>query len=267
MNKFYIQIVFFLLTISVYVNNKTHAAEPAPGTSTPPTPTHNYPTSEEIYKKHKHLLCTNPKETKRAVELMNEAITHFKHHSICLDDYEPCERNPNSSILLFKKYHEGHTRVEKIEYKVYDPNEYNDAINKLWDPDNADFFNASSVKRKIIRVYNPNLVLIQQRYKTWFWGKEKYFYALITRFEISKYITLIVMTSVNVNDHNPSNKEYKNTIIENANSFKIDIDSEDDIRKGKLKKTFVNLAGYYFQKYNSVVDVTYISSINGHACI
>ncbi|SCL88242.1 hypothetical protein PCHDS_000520500, partial [Plasmodium chabaudi adami] len=33
MNKFYIQIAFFLLSVSVYLNNRTLAAEPGPGKS------------------------------------------------------------------------------------------------------------------------------------------------------------------------------------------------------------------------------------------
>ncbi|EAA17072.1 hypothetical protein [Plasmodium yoelii yoelii] len=42
MNKFYIQIVFFLLTISLYVNNKALATELAPKTSTTSNSTHHY---------------------------------------------------------------------------------------------------------------------------------------------------------------------------------------------------------------------------------
>ncbi|SCL91802.1 hypothetical protein PCHAJ_000532600, partial [Plasmodium chabaudi chabaudi] len=78
----------------------------------------------------------------------------------------------------------------------------------------------------------------------------------------SEDTTIIVMASGNINDHNPSNKEYKNTIVESANLFKIDIDSEDDIRKGKLKKVFVNIAGHFIHKSTLRVDVTNIESIN-----
>ncbi|SCL91586.1 hypothetical protein PCHAJ_000531900, partial [Plasmodium chabaudi chabaudi] len=78
----------------------------------------------------------------------------------------------------------------------------------------------------------------------------------------SEDTTIIVMASGNINDHNPSSKEYKNTIVESANLFKIDIDSEDDIRKGKLKKVVVNLAGYYIQRSKYRVDITNIESIN-----
>ncbi|SCL89836.1 hypothetical protein PCHDK_000519000, partial [Plasmodium chabaudi adami] len=68
----------------------------------------------------------------------------------------------------------------------------------------------------------------------------------------------------NIIDHHPSNKEYQNTIIENANLFKTDIDSDDDIKNGKLKKMFVNIAGYLIEKKDGHIDITYIKSIDGH---
>lgn len=70
------------------------------------------------------------------------------------------------------------------------------------------------------------------------------------------------MTSANIIDHHPSKKEYKNTIIENANLFTTEVDSEDDIRKGKLKKLFVNIAGYLIEKKNTYVYVTYVESVS-----
>ncbi|WBY54843.1 fam-a protein [Plasmodium yoelii yoelii] len=78
MNKFYIQIVLFLLSASLYMNNKTLAAEHAPGTSTTHESTYHYLISEEIYEKNKHLLCTDPKETIKVVEVMNEAVELLK---------------------------------------------------------------------------------------------------------------------------------------------------------------------------------------------
>ncbi|CAD2112224.1 fam-a protein [Plasmodium vinckei] len=263
MNKFYIQIIFFLLSISLYANNKAFASNPVPRKFRKYKNV-RYSTPEELYEKNRHLLCTDPEETKKVEELMKEAITHFKYHSVYVDGYERYPTITDCCVRLYRKEHEGHTNVDKIEYSVWDANNYDPIINEIWDPDHATFFNAYSVKRKIARVYNPNLVLIEQRYKKSLFGPYKYFYALATKFEMSKYVTLIVMASPNINDHYPSDKEYKNTIIENANLLKIDVDSEDDIRKGKLKKTFVNLAGHYIQKYNTHVDVTFVGSIDGH---
>ncbi|VEV56201.1 fam-a protein [Plasmodium vinckei vinckei] len=263
MNKFYIQIVFFLLSVSVYMNNETLAAEAAPGKDKKSKSKVRYSTPEEIYKQNKGLLCTNPNEITNAVKLMNEAARHLEHHATCNDDYKPRKWDSNLNHFLYKKKH-GDTVVQKMKLTYYHGHMYNEITNILWDPALANKFNNGSVKRKIARVYNPNLVIIQQRYKSWFGGPQKYFYALAAKFDISEKKTIIVMTSPNINDHHPSKKEYKNTIIESANLFKIDIDSENDIRKGKLKKTFVNIAGYLIEKKGPYVNITYLESIDGH---
>ncbi|SCL92913.1 Acidic phosphoprotein precursor PCEMA1, putative [Plasmodium chabaudi adami] len=264
MSKFYTQIAFFLLSISLYVNNKTLAADPAPIKAASPKLTCHRPTPEEIYEKNKHLLCTDPEEIKEAEKYMNEAVKRLEDHAISKDGYMFLGKRSN--MFLYRKKHEGRTNVEKIIYSVDDPNKYNGIINEIWDPDHDSPFNNGSVK--IARVYNPNLVMIQQRYEKDFWGRQKYFYALATKVEISKDITIIAMASGNINDHHPSKKEYKNPIIGEKNLFKTDINSDDDIQKGKLRKTFVNIAGYLIKKkYDSYIDITFVGSINGHSCI
>ncbi|CAD2110617.1 fam-a protein [Plasmodium vinckei] len=261
MNKFYIQIVFFLLNVSVYLNNKTLATDPAPEDPKTKSKKH-YATSEEIYEQNKHLLCANPEEIENAEKLMNEAVTHLEYHATCKDGYEPYGNSSEcSSLSYYKKKHEDHTDVLKANYKFYESDVYNGIAGLLWDPHHADFSNPGSIKRKIVRVYNPNLVMIQQRYKSWFGGSEKYFYALLKKAQIED-ATIIVMASANINDNNPSENEYKNTIIKNANLFTTDIDSEDDIRKGKLKKLFVNIAGYLVENKSRFVDMTHVESVS-----
>ncbi|CAD2088812.1 fam-a protein [Plasmodium vinckei lentum] len=221
-----------------------------------------YSTPEEIYEKNKDLLCTNPKEIANAVKLMNEAATHLEHHATNEEDYEICKWSPYYNRSLSVKKHRD-TVIQRLYYKYYRPSKYNDLINLLWDPDFANYFNDCSVKRKIVRMYNPNLVIIRQRYKSWVGGPMKYFYALAAKIDISEEKTIIVMTSANINDHHPSKKEYKNTIIENANLFTTDIDSNKSIRNGRWKKTFVNIAGYLIEKKDGV-KITYLESIDGH---
>ncbi|KEG01641.1 hypothetical protein YYE_03741 [Plasmodium vinckei vinckei] len=216
--------------------------------------------SEEIYEKNKHLLCTNPKETKEAEELMNEAVKHLESHIARIEGYIPISYPNNPDVDLRKKKLENHTDIERIDYMVYDSDKYNDTINEIWNPNHPSPFNNGDVK--IARVYNPNLVIIQQRYKKKCGSPQKYFYALATKVQISENTTIIAYVSADINDHNPSQKKYENTIVKKANSFKTDINSEKDIRKGKLKKTFVNLAGYYLQKYNNIIDCTFISSVS-----
>ncbi|CAD2087409.1 fam-a protein [Plasmodium vinckei lentum] len=223
-----------------------------------------YGENEEICEQNKHLLCTDSEETINAIDLMTEAITHLEHHVADKDDYELCKIYDFYSMALYKKKHEGYI-IHKINLRYYNFNKYNDTINELWYPARGNSFKTGSAKKKVVRVYTPNLVMIQQRYKTWPFGRQRYFYALAAKAEVSKNKTAIVMTSANINDHNTSSKEYKNTIIENANLFKTDVDSEKDIRKGKLKKVFINIAGYIIEKKPGYVDVTYIESIDGNA--
>ncbi|CAD2103356.1 hypothetical protein YYG_02914 [Plasmodium vinckei petteri] len=283
MNKFYIQIVFFLLSIFIYVNNKTLATEPAPEGNTKTktneetkeetkektkekTKTESkkrYPTSEEIYEENKQLLCTDPKEIENAVELMNEAVIHLAYHATSKDDYELCESNLPYNKTFSKKKH-GDTDVQRISFIYYNPKRYNEIINLLWNPSFANRFNNGFVKRKFVRMYNPNLVIIRQRYKDSIFDRWKYFYALAAKVDISEEKTIIVMTSPSINDHHPSKKEYKNTIIESANLFKIDIDSSESVRSGKLEKTFLNIAGFLIEKKEWNIDITYLESIDGH---
>ncbi|SCL83350.1 fam-a protein [Plasmodium chabaudi adami] len=265
MNKFYIQIGFFLLSISLYVKNETLATEPVPTKATTLRSTHDNDTSEEIHEENKQLLCTNPEEIKQAEEFMNEAVMHLEHLATSKEGYELCSKYHVHQTFFYKKNHEGQADVGKIQYTINNPDKYNKIINKIWSPDKINFFNEDSVK--IARVYNPNLVMIQQRYKKKLGSRQKYFYALATKVETLEGTTVIVMASANINDHNPSTKEYKNTIVESANLFTTEIDSEEDIRKGKLKKVFVNIAGYHIEKKDNQVDINYVESIDGHNSI
>ncbi|CAD2085945.1 fam-a protein [Plasmodium vinckei lentum] len=283
MNKFYIQFVLFLLSIFIYVNNNAFATElgsKKDSQKTPPkvpqkdsnkaatsepTDTCLTDSSKEIDEKKKDILCTNPKEAKEAEELMNEAVKQLEIHATDMHDYKLCAVGTGSDPTLYKKKLENKASIEKIEYSVCGFNKYDEIINDIWNPNHPNPFNKGTVK--IARVYNPNLVIIQQRYKKKIGSSQKYFYALAKKVQISEDTTVIAYTSANINDHNPSKKQYENKIVQKANLFKTDINSEEDIRKGKLRKIFVNLAGYYIKKHINSVDVTYIESIDGHASI
>ncbi|CAD2099659.1 fam-a protein [Plasmodium vinckei lentum] len=260
MNKFYIQVVFFLLSVSVYPNNKTLGSEPNPGKAAETKSKDSCATSEEIYEQNKHLLCPNPEEANAAIKLMGEALIHLVYHATNKEGYKYIGDNPDYDLYYYKKKHNDNTNVEKYQYKVRDPNKYNETINELWDPNSDHFLDRYSCKKKIVRVYSPNLVIIQQRYKNWPLTRQKYFYVLVKKSQISENKTIITMTSPNINDGYPSDKEYKNRIIENANLFTTDIDSEEDIRNGKLNKAVVNIAGYIIQKKSDHIYVTFIRS-------
>ncbi|EAA18243.1 hypothetical protein [Plasmodium yoelii yoelii] len=70
------------------------------------------------------------------------------------------------------------------------------------------------------------------------------------------------MASANIIDHNRKNKKYfENKMVESANLFQAEIDSEDDIRNGKIKKAFVNLIGYIVEKRKDHIYIIYIESM------
>ncbi|WBY55830.1 fam-a protein [Plasmodium yoelii yoelii] len=213
MNKFYIQIAFFLLIIPLYVNNKTLATELVPKKDAKSESKKSYPVNDntkEIYQKNKHLLYTDIEETINACKFMNAALKQLEHHAT------------------------NNTKIIKAEYIIYEPNKYNELLNKIWDPDNGLYLNKADIKKKILQ----NL---------------KY----------QKKKTIIVMASANIIDHNRKNKKYfENKIIENANLFEAEIDSEDDIRNGKIKKTFVNLIGYIVEKRKDRIYIIYIESMS-----
>ncbi|CAD2110939.1 fam-a protein [Plasmodium vinckei petteri] len=364
MSKFYIQIVFFLLSVSVYLSNKTLATEPAPRNAATLRSIPDKDTSDEVYKKHEHLLCTDPKEIKQAIEFKKEAVLKLIHYAIDTNynksheikkpnaSTDSCKKkdkchendpksgkiNPNTSTNSCEERGESHTNdnksheikkpnastdsckkkdkchendpksgkinpntstdscekkdkyhdIIKVNFQIDDPNKYNKIINKLWDPDypnssdhlnssdhsrssknprsskRSNYFDTLEAKTKIVRVYNPNLVIIQRRINNPFFGCQKYFYALAAKVEISKDKAVIVMASGNINDHNSQNTiSYKNPIIESANLFEADIDSDEDIKSGKLIKTFVNISGHLIEKKDNCVDITYVTSING----
>ncbi|SCL83077.1 hypothetical protein PBSP11RLL_000505800, partial [Plasmodium berghei] len=85
---------------------------------------------------------------------------------------------------------------------------YNELLNELWDPDSNQYINKAYILiismqfynmflEKIVRVYSPNLVMIQQRCKKLPWSRQKYFYAIAAKFKISENKTIFVMASAN----------------------------------------------------------------------
>lgn len=75
--------------------------------------------SEEIHEKKTDILCTNPKETKEAEELMKEAVEQLEHHATDMRNYKLYDDGRYPDLSLYKKKLENDTDVEKIEYDVY----------------------------------------------------------------------------------------------------------------------------------------------------
>ncbi|CAD2094979.1 fam-a protein [Plasmodium vinckei petteri] len=258
MSKWYIKIFFCVLIIFVYVNNKVLASSPDPHTPTSITINNHLEQSNEP---ENSLFCTDPEEIRKAIELMNEAVIHLQYHATSTEEYELISISNNGTSAYIKK-HGGHTNIEKINNKVPDPNKYKAIIKLLCDLNRPQIISGGIITAKIARVYTPNLVMVQQRYRSLYESSQKYFYALATKVEVAENTTVIVYASANINDHNRADKKfYKNTILESANSFKTEVNSDVDIRNGELKKMFVNLFGFLIKKEDEHVDFTCISSI------
>ncbi|SBW38083.1 fam-a protein, partial [Plasmodium berghei] len=149
--------------------------------------------SEEIFKQNKHLLPTNPDESRKACKFMNDALKQLEHHATS-KGHTNCGGIPSENIVFYKK---------NIKY--------NELLNELWDPDSNQYINKAYILiismqfynmflEKIVRVYSPNLVMIQQRCKKLPWSRQKYFYAIAAKFKISENKTIFVMASANIND-------------------------------------------------------------------
>ncbi|CAD2087645.1 fam-a protein [Plasmodium vinckei lentum] len=215
--------------------------------------------SVEINKQRNDLLCTSREEIERAKQLMYNASTILQNFASSNDDYILFQEYEDDVFLYFKNNVRPY--VGKLNFKIPVEDVYEDVINLLWDPDAPRNFCNDFVNGKIVRIYDPNLVMIEHRYKARSQSGQAYLHALFKKAQISKDTTILVMTSANINDHNSSSKKYKNNIIESANLFKTKINTEKDIRKGKLEKMFVNLSEFIIKKEDGYVDITHIDSI------
>ncbi|CAD2087458.1 fam-a protein [Plasmodium vinckei brucechwatti] len=264
MNKFYIQIALFLLSIFAYANNEAFAVEPAPGEDAKPQLRSRYATPEEVYEKNKHLLhlCGNHKPL---IKIMDEAVKQLEYYATSTDGYEPYIQNNSDGISYYIKKIDDQTNILKVHLNIYAANQYNAIINRLWDPDSPNIFNKGDVK--IGRVYNPNLVWVQQRFEKKLGRRQKFFNALVGKSEISEGKTIIAMTSSIVTDENHSNISHKNPILKNTYSYTTLMDPKNYTKFCKYAQIYVNLAGYLIEKKGDNLEITYIESIEGHSSI
>ncbi|VEV54398.1 fam-a protein [Plasmodium vinckei vinckei] len=263
MNKFYIQTALFILSIFAYANNGALAAEPAPGEDIKDQPLSPYATSEEIYEKNKHLLCKFPEKAIKVGNIMNDAVKYLEYYATTKDGYEPYLQNPTDSISYYIKKFDDETNIIKAHLNIYDSSQYNAIINRIWNPNAPNIYNKGAAK--ILQVYNPNLMFIRQICEKDSKGYQKYFYAFVSKTEISKDKTIIIMTSANVNDRNHANIEYNNPILDFAGLYKIFLQPKNDITDKNYVRIYVNLAGYIIEKKGDNLEITYIESIQGHS--
>ncbi|VTZ67113.1 fam-a protein [Plasmodium chabaudi chabaudi] len=114
----------------------------------------------------------------------------------------------------------------------------------------------------VVHAYNPNLLTIFQLCEKNRGDPWKYFYALVKKAQISEDKTIIAMTSVDVDDQNPSRKEHKNPILKKTDSLHASIEYKDYIMNKKFERIYVNLAGYLIEKKGDDLEITYIESVS-----
>ncbi|EUD69595.1 hypothetical protein YYG_05192 [Plasmodium vinckei petteri] len=214
---------------------------------------------EEVYEKNKHLL----RKFKSSIgfsEVMKEAVKQLEYYATTTDGYEPCIQNHGDGISYYKKKIDDNTDILKINLNIYASSQYNDIVNRLWDPNSPNIFNKGDVK--IAYVYGPNLISICQYYPKGSKSYQKHFYAFVSKAEISKDKTIIAMTSSNTTDRNHPDIIHKNPILKNAYLGVIRTNNNDYVINENYKKVHVNLAGYLIEKKGDDLEITYIESVS-----
>ncbi|CAD2100862.1 fam-a protein [Plasmodium vinckei lentum] len=247
MNKGYIKIALALLSVASYMQGIAFARN---------TISNNKPPSNENIP-----LPASPEEAKQAADIMADALAIAQKHAQNSEDYKLHSKEDDGAILYFKKINE--TEIGKLDLIIPNPDSYADVVSMIWDPNGAKNFDNTFIEGSVPQVYNENLVIIQQRYKSAIGSWQRYYHAIANKVELSKDETAILLVSSDMNDHDGyCDKKYVNPIVASANSFKPDINSQEDIRKGGLSKMYVNLVAFFIKKEEDSVKVTYISSVD-----
>ncbi|SCN60009.1 fam-a protein [Plasmodium chabaudi adami] len=220
--------------------------------ATPENTTIDDDTFDELYENNKHLLCNNPEEIEKVTKLMSESAAILQKQIETTDDYKNYFNDDDA--CLFRKQDE--TDTGKMEITIENPNAYNKIKKVLWNPNSPQNTDPSFLMGQVVRVYNPNLMMIQQCYASGDYSTVKYFHYFAQKIEVSKDKTIMVYFSTNKTDINDSVERNMGILIDIAYSLKPDCDYEEE-----FKKNYVNLSGYFINKDNTKIDITYLDSI------
>ncbi|SCN24874.1 fam-a protein [Plasmodium berghei] len=208
---------------------------------------------DEMYENNKYLLCNDPEETKKVTKYMNEAVTLLQKQIETTVGYQN-HFNYNNADIYTKKQDDAD--IGKLNITIENPDKYDEIKNMLWDPNNPQNIDHKFLNGQVVRVYNPNLMMIQQCYVSASNSSVICFHYLFKRVEISKDTTIIVYISTNMSDVNNNIEKNIHTLLEIVYSLKLGCNFEEE-----LKNKFVNLSGYTIKKKDTHVDVTYFNSI------
>ncbi|SCL83659.1 fam-a protein [Plasmodium chabaudi adami] len=273
MNKGCTKNVFILLSLFVCVNSKVFASEaesgvdllrrfirhnPEQNTTDISNTTLTLPNndSEPIEEQNKYLLCTNSYEKENMLNIVNQAIMSLYYHNKNIKDDDLYYKYSDDVNIFFKE--DENVDIAKINIKIKNTNKYNDIISTLWSPNGPKYFDDNFIDGQIARIYNPNLLMIQQRYQKYNLLFQKYYYSLSRKVHVSKNKTIIGNLHVYVNGPNNDNTEHNiKTIIEYINESEAGINFSE-----KLKTLSFGLSGYIIKKKRGYIDFTYISTID-----
>ncbi|CAD2084422.1 fam-a protein [Plasmodium vinckei lentum] len=250
MNKGYIKVVLALLSVTGYMQNLAFASEQDPSTNS------SNGTSTQV-------LSANPEEAKQAAAIMADALNIAKKHAKHTKEYTVYDKLDD--VTLYLKEVNG-DEIGLLEFTIPNPDSYANVVDLIWNPNGAVHIDEKFIEGSTPQTYNENLVIIQQRYKSVLGNSQRYYHALAGKFELSENETAIVTASSNMNDHDGyyTNSKYVNPIVESINSFCPEIDSQEDIRKGKLYKMYINLMAFFIKKEPKGVKITHLSSVDAN---
>ncbi|SCL89251.1 fam-a protein [Plasmodium chabaudi adami] len=220
--------------------------------ATPENITIDDDTFDELYENNNHLLCNNPEEIEKVTKLMSESAAILQKQIESTDDF----RNylNHEGARLFRKQDE--TDTGKMEITIENPDAYDGIKTTLWNPNSPQNTDPRFLMGQVVRVYNPNLMMIQQCYTSGGHSSVKYFHYFAHKIEVSKDKTIMVYFSTNKSDINDSVERNMGILIDIAYSLKRDCNYEEE-----FKNNYVNLSGYFINKDDTKIDITYLDSI------
>ncbi|VTZ70271.1 fam-a protein [Plasmodium chabaudi chabaudi] len=258
MNKSYIKIALALLSVIGYIQNVAFASESASSATSSNGGEHEVCDNPKGVQQQ---FYDNPKEIKHANKFMSEALSLLKKHVKPTDDYEIYKKVDDEAILYFKTVDD--IDIGKLELTIPNADNYDGIINMLWDPRGAENFDGAFIDGSLVRIYNENLVILEQRHSSMVKSWAGYYHALAKKFQLSENETTIVLASSNINVHDPNEtKKFVNPLVKSAKFFNPVIDSAEDIREGQLSKMYINLLGFIIKREPDCVKITYLISVD-----
>ncbi|CAD2090611.1 fam-a protein [Plasmodium vinckei lentum] len=207
---------------------------------------------DALYKNNQHLLCHDPEEIEKVGKLMSGAAALLQKQLESDDYYRTDFSHQGTRILRRQK----ETDIGKLCITIDSPDKYDEIKNTIWNPNGAQNMDPSFLTGQVVRVYGPNLMMIQQCYTSGGHSSVKYFHYLAQKIEVSKDKTIMVYLSANVTDINDSMEENMGVLLDIAYSLEPGCNYEEE-----FKKNYVNLSGYDINKDDKKVDITYFDSI------